>query len=40
MRAAGADEDDAELAKIQHTPIEDLDKDDKVRVVFMLLKQL
>ena len=40
MRAAGADEDDEELLKIQNTPIEDLEKDDKVRVVFMLLKQL
>ena len=29
-----------DLEKIQNTPIEDLERDDKVRVMFMLLKQL
>ena len=33
-------EDSIDLERIQQTPIEDLSRDDKVRVVFILLKQL
>ena len=29
-----------DIERIQQTPIEDLDRDDKVRIVFILLKQL
>ena len=34
------EQDTLDLEKIQNTPIEDLDREDKVRVMFMLLKQL
>ena len=33
-------EENIDLERIQQTPVEDLSRDDKVRVVFILLKQL
>ena len=35
-----ANQEAMDIERIQRTPMEDLDRDDKVRVVFILLKQL
>ena len=38
MIAAGTATEDVDISKLQNTPIEELDRDDKIRIVYMLLQ--